>query len=229
VVDFTPSGPTENEFIEVDLISHYPYTLENALSLSNRFMLHFLQTTFVKYFDRDPCLICTASGAYDWGHPYRALQWIEYMKVVGKLDGPKLVVTQLVKPHFPYSFDRHGNISHTIGSDGEIRFWEWSDGHDPAVDGAFYGQILWLNGQLLDVIDSMLAASDTPPIIAIVSDHGYVPGVEARNTNEILAAYHLPDGGASAIYPGITSVNVFRMILNYYLGLKLEALDDVVF
>ena len=228
VVDFSSSGPIESEYTETDLVSHYPYTLENAINISNRFMQYFLQTTFVKYFDRDPCLICTASGAYDWGHPYRTLQWIDYMKDVGKRDGPKLVVTHLVKPHFPYSFDRHGNISHTIDDDGTMRFWDWTDGHDPEVGGAFYGQIVWLNTQLLDVIDAILSTASDPPLIVIMSDHGFLPGENQRNTNDILAAYFLPDGGASVIYPGITSVNVFRVILDRYFGFGFGRLADVI-
>ena len=229
VVDFTNTGTVESEYIENDPRSHYPYTFENAINVANRFMTHFLQTTFVKYFDRDPCLNCTASGAYDWGHPYRVLHWIEYMKMVGKRDGPKLVVSHIITPHFPYSFDRHGNIAHTISSDGKIQFREWSDNHDPDAGGAFYGQIAWLNPQLLDVVDSILMASDAPPIIVIMSDHGYVAGEVRQNTNEILAAYRLPAGGHSALYSGITSVNVFRVILNYYFDLGLKRLSDGVF
>ena len=226
VVDFTTTGPTESEYTETDPISHYPYTLETALSLSNRFMTHFLQTTFIKYFDRDPCLVCAHPGAYHWAHPYRALQWIDYMKMVGKRDGPKFIVSHILKPHDPYTFDRHGNIAQVVGPDGEIQFREWSDDHDPDSGGAFYGQIAWLNSQLLDVIDSILADSETPPIIVIMSDHGYLPGDAPVNTHDILAAYHLPGNGRDAIYRGITSVNVFRVILDYYFNLNLGRLDD---
>ena len=229
VVDFTDAGPTESEYTETDPVSHYPYTLENAINLSNRFMTNFLQTTFVKYFDRHPCFVCTNPGAYDWGHPYRALQWIDYMKMIGTRDGPKLVVSHIVKPHFPYTFDRHGNIAQTIGSAGEIQFGEWSDSHDPDVGGAFYGQIDWLNSNLLDVIDAIIATSDIPPIIVVMSDHGYIPGDLRLNTHDILAAYRLPRGGRDAIYSGITSVNVFRMILDYYFELNLGRLDDLSF
>lgn len=229
VVDFTNTGPIESEYIETDPISHYPYTLENAISLSNRFMTHFLKTTFVKFFERDPCLFCADSTDYDWGHPYRALQWIDYMKMVGKQDGPKLVVSHIIKPHYPYHFDRHGNIDHTIEADGEIQFREWSDDHDPDAGGAFYGQVAWLNPQLLDIVDAILRDSERQPIIVVMSDHGYIPGDAPINTHEILAAYHLPGNGQDAIYPGITSVNVFRVILDYYFDLNLGSLDDLSF
>ena len=229
VVDFTNTGPTESAYIETDPIAYYPYTLENAISVPNRFMTYFLQTTFAKYFERNPCLFCTEPGAYHWGNPYRALQWIDYMKMVGTRDGPKLVVSHIIKPHYPYTFDRHGNIAHEIGADGEIQFREWSDDHDPDAGGAFYGQIDWLNSQLLDVIDSILADSKRPPIIVVMSDHGYIPGDAPINTHDILAAYYLPQHGRDAIYNGITSANVFRVILDYYFGLDIGRLDDLSF
>ena len=227
VVDFTSEGSIESKYTDTDMIGYYPYTIGNALNITNRFMTHFLQTTFVKHIIRDPCLDCRVEGPFAWQHPHRALQWIEYMKTVADRDSPKLIVTHLLKPHFPYTFDRHGNISQTIGADGEIEFREWGDDHDPDVDGAFYGQVAWLNSQLLDVVDSILAASEAPPIIVIMSDHGYIP--EQINTHDILTAYHLPKDGRNAIYPGITSVNVFRVILDYYFDLGLGRIEDQVF
>ncbi|MCY4112820.1 MAG: sulfatase-like hydrolase/transferase [Chloroflexi bacterium] len=224
VVDFTSSGPIESRYRETDLITHYPYTIGNAINVSNRFMRHFLQTTLVKHIDRDPCLNCIVSGSFSSEHPHRALQWIEYMKEIGNRDSPKLVVAHLVKPHFPYYFDRYGNTSYTTRSDGELELREWSDDHDPSVGRAFYGQVAWLNSELLDVIDAILDSTETPPMIVIMSDHGYLP--ELINTHDILAAYYLPKGGRSAVYSGITSVNVFRVILDYYFDFGLGRLDD---
>ena len=188
-------------------------------------------TTFITYFDfySFSCLFCLRADvyAYNWTHPYLSLQWIEYMKNVGKLEGPKFVFTHFLKPHSPHSFDRFGNIAREVFPDGSSRFVEWSNEHDPEVDSAFYGQVAWLNGQLLEIIDSILSASDHDPIVVIMSDHGLVPG--KGHVNENLGAYRLPDGGADAIYPGITSVNVFRMILNYYFDLGLLRLEDETF
>ena len=81
---------------------------------------------------------------------------------------------------------------------------------------------------MLEVIDAILDDYDEPPIIVIAGDHGH----ERHNpaiSNEILAAFLLPDGGASAVYPSITSVNHFRAILDYYFGLNLGLLEDRVY
>ncbi len=42
----------------------------------------------------------------------------------------------------------------------------------------------------------------------------------------ILNAYHLPGGGGGALYPEITPVNTFRVILNAYLGDSSPLLED---
>ena len=62
------------------------------------------------------------------------------MKRVGTMERPKFVFAHLLKPHGPYSFDRHGNITYDSGG--------WRNEHDPTVPEAFYGQVIWLNGRM---------------------------------------------------------------------------------
>jgi len=42
----------------------------------------------------------------------------------------------------------------------------------------------------------------------------------------IFNAYYLPRGGTSKLYPTITPVNTFRIILNYYFGMNYKVLED---
>ena len=213
VVDFSPSGTlfSGGETRET-------FRLERATHLSGRFTTALLQTTVAKL------LLSPGFGtqhrSYGFGHPQRALTWLDFMKDVGTWDGPKFVFAHLIKPHGPYSFDRHGNVRFDGAS--------WRDDHDPTVPGAFYGQLIWLNGQMLDVIDAILDDYEQTPIIVITGDHGH----EKHNpsiSHDILAAFLLPDGGESAVYPSITSVNHFRAILDYYFGLDLGLLEDRVY
>ena len=108
----------------------------------------------------------------------------------------------------------HGNVTFDLGG--------WPDDHDPTVPAAFYGQLIWLNGQMLEVIDAILDDYDESPIIVIAGDHGH-------GSHDILAAFLLPDGGETVVYPSITSVNHFRAILDYYFGLDLGLLEDRVY
>ena len=52
---------------------------------------------------------------------------------------------------------------------------------------------------------------------------------EIREKTGILNAYHLPGVDAKDLYPGITPVNTFRLILKVYFGANLELLPDRVF
>ena len=213
VVSFSPSGTlfSGEETRET-------FGLERATQLSSRFTTALLRTTVAKL------LLSPRFGiqhrSYGFEHPQRALAWLDFMKEVGNWDGPKFIVAHLIKPHGPYSFDRHGNI--TFDRTG------WRDDHDPTVPGAFYGQLIWLNGQMLEVIDAILDDYEQTPIMVIAGDHGH----EKHNpsiSHDILAAFLLPDGGESAVYPSITSVNHFRAILDFYFGLNLGLLEDRVY
>ncbi|MCY4110287.1 MAG: hypothetical protein OXG11_14845, partial [Chloroflexi bacterium] len=213
VVDFSPSGTlfSGEETRET-------FRLERTTHLSGRFTTALLQTTVAKLLLSPE--FGTQHRSYGFGHPQRALDWLEFMKEVGTWDGPKIVVAHLIKPHGPYSFDRHGNVSFDGAS--------WQDDHDPSVPGAFYGQLIWLNGQMLDVIDAIIDDNVQTPIIVIAGDHGHEKH-DPSISHDILAAFLLPDGGESAVYPSITSVNHFRAILDYYFGLDLGLLEDRVY
>ena len=215
IVNFAPSGRLLSGPGTTD-----PFSFERATRLSSRFTDTFLRTTAAKPFLSHE-FSAEHDGPYRWTHPFRTLAWLDFMKEIGTMERPKFVFAHLLKPHAPYSFDRYGNITFDIQGG-------WRDDHDPTVPGAFYGQVIWLNGQMLEVIDAILDGYEEPPIIVIVGDHGH-----ERNTpsisNDILAAFLLPDGGASAVYPSITSVNHFRAILDHYFGLDLGLLEDRVY
>ena len=211
VVDFAPSGRLLSRVENRD-----PFSLEKSSSTSGRFTSTFLRTTAARPFLSHE-FSAEHDGPYSWTHPFRTLAWLDFMKEVGTMERPKFVFAHLIKPHEPASFDRSGNI--TFDYEG------WTDDHDPTVPSAFYGQVIWLNDRMLEVIDAILDEYEEPPIIVIVGDHGH--GHPIRH--DILAAFLLPDGGERAIYPSITSVNHFRAILDYYFGLNLGLLEDRVY
>ena len=216
-VSFGPNGRIVSESTAQD-----PCVFQRILNLSNEFTVEFLRTTMAERFVRLDPRWQIGSCTYLWGQPAFVLEWIEFMKDVANISGPKFVFAHLLKPHAPYSFDRHGNVALLRSG--------WGDEHDVTVDSAFHGQILWLNGQLLEVVDAILSDYEEPPIIVIASDHGSRgEGFGDPMATEILAAYLLPDGGGAEIYPHMTSVNLFRVILNYYFDLKFEMLEDKVY
>ena len=214
VVDFTPSGRVIS-----GTDTRAPSLFATYARLSGRFTTTFLRTTAAS-----PFLSHRFSAEddlpYEWPHPFRTLAWLDFMKEVATLKGPKFVFAHLLKPHGPASFDKYGNITFDLGG--------WSDDHDPTVSEAFYGTVLYMNARMLEVIDAILDDYEEPPIMVIAGDHGYERD-DPSISNDILAAYLLPDGGESAVYPSITSVNHFRAILDYYFGLNLGLLEDRVY
>ncbi len=221
IVDFTPEGRVEWRHDEYEAYFQWHRAFERGVSMSSQFMVNFGETTLLKAlwefgdYDADP------GNLYGPWHPYRAQDWLDYMKEGNPSDAPRFLFAHLLKPHEPYSFDQDGNIAFGQG---------WTDEHDARVASAFHGQVMWLNGRMLEVIDGILANSDRQPIIVITSDHSRADwGFATGDPTAILAAYLLPEGGEKAIYPSITSVNVFRAILDYYFSLGLGLLEDRVF
>ena len=77
--------------------------------------------------------------------------------------GARSVFAHLMKPHEPHSFDQYGNI--TFDEIG------WSDDHDPTVSKAFYGQVIYINARMLEVIDAILANYEWPAPIACTTSY----------------------------------------------------------
>jgi hypothetical protein len=81
----------------------------------------------------------------------------------------------------------------------------------------------FINSRLPTVIREILRNSETAPIIIIQGDHGYqLPDIRF----DILNAYYFPDQNYSALYPTITPVNTFRVVLNMYFDGEYPLLKD---
>ena len=150
---------------------------------------------------------------------------------------PKFVFAHLVSPHPPFVFGPEGQ-SVTDWPDYGI----WDASHRFKKTGmttdeylAYYrDQVTYLNTLVLAAVDDVLANSPEPPIIIIQGDHG--PGshlhwesIEDTYLPErlsILNAYYFPDGDYSQLYPEITPVNSFRIILSQYFGQDYAPLPD---
>ena len=168
---------------------------------------------------------------YSWWSPIRALQMFDVLSSPIHTTGPKFVFAHILKPHRPAVFDRHGNYlsgnrTHEIGSHVVQLSDEFSDSHDPRVPNAYIGQLIYTNLLVLEAIDAIQRHSDNEAVIVLAGDHG---PQDDHPRHEILAAFYLPDGGNSGLYPSISSVNHFRYILDFYFDLHLGLLNDLTF
>ena len=129
------------------------------------------------------------------------------MEIAPTLPTPKFVFIHIVAPHSPpFIFDANGNF--TVST---------------AVDPALANDLQFVNKRTLEAVQAIINKSLNPPIIIIQGDHGL--DTEVRNAN--LIAYYFPNGGAKALYPTITPVNSFRLVLNMYFGQNLPLLPDI--
>lgn len=152
-----------------------------------------------------------------------------------RIDGPKVIFLHVVAPHPPFVFAQNGepldpDVPYDL-SDGNMYTARASQAEYVT---AYRNQLIFINSQVQVMIAHILANSKTPPIIIIQGDHG--PGsrldwTSAQNTDiperlSILNAYFFPDHNYAALYPTITPVNSFRVVLNQFFGTKYQMLPD---
>ena len=148
------------------------------------------------------------------------------------MAGDNFVFIHIVAPHPPFVFGPNGEqIKHdrlyTI-ADGP-----YSQGSREDYVREYTGQVAFLNKQLMSALDYVFEHSRTDPIIIIQGDHGpkgfsdenYANGDFTENFAN-LNAYYFPDKDYSRLYPSITPVNSFRVVLNKYFGTDFPMLED---
>ncbi|HXG61956.1 MAG TPA: sulfatase-like hydrolase/transferase [Planctomycetota bacterium] len=148
------------------------------------------------------------------------------------LRKPLFFFAHFLMPHPPFVFDRHGNVRRDV----PITLREKEQGPD-----GYLGQMEFLNGRLLELVDHLLRSSASPPIIVLQGDHGWVrpgmrlpeglPGLLARveQRGPILNALRVPDGVKRRLSPDLTPVNTFRILLGELFGADLPELENRVY
>jgi len=94
--------------------------------------------------------------------------------------------------------------------------------------------LIFVNAKIKATVDAILRKSDWPSVIILQSDHG--PGSRLdwdsaartyqRERLGALIACRFPDGGSEPIDDDLSPVNLFRVVLNRYLGTKLALLPN---
>ncbi len=132
---------------------------------------------------------------------------LDTLQAIPKIPGKKFVYAHLMTTHSSFVFNEDG--SYKVEADES--------------NAAYVEQIRFLNKRLIEITETILAESEIPPIIIIQGDHGFLPKEDKVG---IFHALYLPDGGEALVYPGMTPVNTFRGVLNYYFGYDFERLPD---
>ena len=99
----------------------------------------------------------------------------------------------------------------------------------------YIDQMIFVNEQMVNIVDSIISQSEKEPLIIIQADHGtstvlgWEDNPDEERLNErsnIFNAYYLPNSSKNIIYDTITPVNSFRVILNEYFNQSLDILED---
>ena len=166
-------------------------------------------------------------------HRSQVLFDFEQLQSLPGMHGPKLIFAHIISPHPPFVFDADGSPiqperDYSIG-DGDDYRGSWDE-----YQKGYAGQVQFVDRMLEETIEAILDGSSQPPIIILQGDHG--PGGSLnwfapqrtclRERTSILNAYYLPAGADKHLYPTISPVNSFRVILNSYFGTHLDLLPD---
>ncbi len=144
------------------------------------------------------------------------------------IDTLKKMPDLVQSPKFVYAHLYDSHWSYTLRPDGSLRL----PFNEAVTDAGYLDGVQYLNNQIPQVIDQILASSKTPPVIILQSDHSFPEGEGGNQWAgtkrlKIFSAYYLPDGGDKLLYRNITPVNNLRLVLNYYLKDDVQLLPDV--
>ena len=188
-----------------------------------------LKDDFVRVYIEGTFLVTLNSGAIDniANCHLDNMNWLENLPK--KKTKPKFVFSHFVLPHHPYLFDKDGRVLRDASLSDQFEFQKllWAD------RAGYLGQLQFLNKKLNTIMSSILEHSEKPPFIIIMSDHG-PQLVDSRGNKDqqfvnarsaSLLAIHTPDD-----FQGLqisSSVNLFRVLFNRYLGGEYELLENV--
>jgi hypothetical protein len=154
--------------------------------------------------------------------------------------GPRFVFAHVLLPHTPYVIDADGSFLPRSVRD------ERSD------EVNYANQVRFASSAILDLVDTLIRDSATPPIIILQADEGPHPiryveteagkhiehpfswrnitDAEVRIKFGILGAIYLPGTDAGQdLTPERTSVNTFRIVFNHVFGTRFPLLPDACY
>jgi hypothetical protein len=168
-------------------------------------------------------------------HRHHILSTFQRVKEIPSLDGDYFIYAHIIAPHPPFVFDENGMA---LSHDEPFKLADANhfikDHSRKSYIAGYRQQIQYVNRLILETVDVILSQSKTPPIIILQGDHG--PGaylhwgsLEKTLPGErfsVLNAYYFPDRDYSRLYPSISPINSFRVILDQFFDGDYALLPD---
>lgn len=172
---------------------------------------------------------------------------MRYARLLGAFDNltriaprgalPRFVFVHILAPHPPFVLNADG--SRRPKGRGPYGLWDGDaffrvGGTVHEYKAGYFGQAEYVGKRMLGVVDAILKAQSPAPIIIVQGDHGSKvklddQSLERTDVREVfrnLNAFYVPDSVRTELYPEITPVNSFRIILSKLFGQSLPKLPD---
>jgi hypothetical protein len=147
-----------------------------------------------------------------WEHYYQTHYILSELEKMPETPGPKFVYAHIMVPHSPFIFAPDGTYLHNTNP----------------IEG-YRSNVEFIDNKLPSILQTIIEKSDPSPIIVVMGDHG--PSTRKTITKEMrmatLNAYLVNDVAKAQLYPSITPINAFRIILNSHYGGNFPLLDDI--
>jgi hypothetical protein len=150
------------------------------------------------------------------------LNILETLPKIAKNRHPTFTFAHLIIPHIPYVFDVDGSILEDPGYNSADEGYAVNETYE--LDG-YKKAVQFISQQMLIICQQILENSDAAPIIIIQSDHGW----KDDHRYKILNLYYFPDGDYNSLYPSISPVNSFRVVLSEYFSMDYGIIEDKIF
>jgi len=177
-----------------------------TMMIDTTFMRFVVDTELIPGFDKDKLQEWEL-----WEHYYQTLFILDELGKLPEMPGPKFVFAHLMVPHTPFIFAPDGSFKHNTSP----------------IEG-YRANTEFIDNRLPSLFQTIIAKSEQPPIIVVMGDHG--PSTRKTITKEMrmatLNAYYVNEAARARMYPTMTPINAFRIILNGHYGESLPLLED---
>lgn len=132
----------------------------------------------------------------------------------------KFVYLHLMLPHFPYYYKQNGELNNMT----DLKY------NNIGRKDLYLDYLKYSNGTILNLIHEIKTRSQKPPVIILLSDHGFRYGTNKNYQLSFsnLAAIHLPNKKYVDYETTFTNVNLFRIFFNSYFRQNLPILENKI-
>lgn len=151
------------------------------------------------------------------------LDTLAELREVPAIPGPTFTFVHLLVPHPPFMFDESGNVIPYVD--------DIAASYDKA---AYAAQLSYVNGEVTRAVDYIVEHSDREPVVIVQGDHGPALTILTQTDEQviqwerhgILNAMLVPEEVRSDLYPSISPVNTFRVLLRELVDADTPSLPD---